>query len=303
MLRTILVPLDGSTFARHALPAARSIALRTGATVTLALVHAPEAAHLSAESVRGSHSMDASTEAEQRRLEMNSLTARCCELVAVDVDAGCNLLDGPTVPALIEHAQSLPADLIVMTTHGRGAFSRAWLGSVVDGIVRHCPVPTLLVRPRQAAERMPPSIDQAWDVRRVLVPLDGSELAEQILDPATALAGTFGAELLLLRVVVPLPTADTVEPQSASMPPTYAAEQSYIDAIAQKLRAQGLVVRVRVEPAQQVARTILDLAKQECCDVIALATHGRGGLARLVIGSVADKIVRGAELPVLLLRP
>lgn len=303
-LRTILVPLDGSAFARHALPVARSIAVRTGASLILSHVHIRNADRVTGELPLGGFRItDAAADDEQRRYEMDELTACCRELVAGDLAVSCDLLDGPVVPALIEQVAFSAVDLVVMTTHGRGAFARAWLGSVVDAFVRHNPVPTLLVRPQHGTENEQPDAEQLWLVRRMLIPLDGSALAEQILEPAIMLARTLGAEVLLLRVAAPVPmVAETIAREQEALQPGVAAVQLYLDNIARNVRERGLVAAARVEVAHEAARTILDVAREHC-DLIALATQGRGGLARVLMGSVADKIIRGANTPVLLLRP
>lgn len=136
--------------------------------------------------------------------------------------------------------------------------------------------------------------------KRILIPLDGSEFAEAALPHACALAACTGAELVLLRVAVQ-PLYGSVSPDSSPSirADTEAEASAYLDRVAGELRAAGF--RVTAETCTgPVAETILDYAAGIRADLIVMSTHGRSGLARWFIGSVADKIVRGARLPVLL---
>lgn len=142
--------------------------------------------------------------------------------------------------------------------------------------------------------------------KKILVPLDGSELAEQALPQVSQLAGCTGAEVVLLRVpsepvydyLVPDPDI-AVEMRSD----IETAAQVYLDEIAAELRAMDLKVSTLVVWGAPVQDTILEVARQLHADLIVMSTHGRSGLARLVIGSVADDVVRRAPVPVLLVRP
>jgi len=141
---------------------------------------------------------------------------------------------------------------------------------------------------------------------RILVPLDGSELAEQILPQVTSLASSTGAEVVLLRVP-DLPVNDylmTAPGWSARLREQADDEtREYLMSLGKKLRAQGLRVQTQIVYEGTVYSAILNTAREFDVDLIAMSTHGRSGLARLVMGSVADDVVRHAELPVLLVRP
>jgi nucleotide-binding universal stress UspA family protein len=222
-------------------------------------------------------------------------------------------MKGEVADCIREQAAESGADLVVMTTHGRGPLARFWLGSVADELVRRSPVPLLLVRPRETA----PDPGQEPDLGRVLLPLDGSTLAEQIIEPAVALGGLAGAEYTLLRVVRPAvwvhavlesPDArreaqsllDRVEDLRRQV---LKEAEDYLTGVAQRLRARGLRVQTRVAVDEHPAGAILHEAAAGGAGLIALATHGRRGLSRLLLGSVADKVVRGAPVPVLVHRP
>jgi nucleotide-binding universal stress UspA family protein len=199
------------------------------------------------------------------------------------------------------------ADLVVMTTHGRGPLSRAWLGSVADQLVRSLAVPILLVRPRETASELrgEPAL------RHILIPLDGSALAEQMVRPAVALGTVMQADYTLFQVVphVRLPGFDPTgsELSETTEPPLLGQHRReaeyYLDQIADGLRAQGRRVQTRVVVHPHAAAAILEEVQARGIDLLALATHGRGGLPRLLLGSVADKVLQGAAIPVLLYRP
>jgi nucleotide-binding universal stress UspA family protein len=200
-----------------------------------------------------------------------------------------------------------------MTTHGRGAMARFWLGSVADEMVRHLPIPILLVRPGEG--------EPMWAhdpvLKHILLPLDGTPLAEQMLEPAVALGGLMAADYTLLRAVKPaLPLANP--PEGASFGDSVAKlltrieiaheqlcreARAYLNRVAERLRARGLNVHTRVMVEDPPGRAIIEASHPAEIDLIALATHGRRGLSRLVLGSVADKVIRGASVPILVQHP
>jgi len=295
MYRSLMVPLDGSPFAEHALPFAASIARRAGATLHIVQAHVPVASPYSGSELAADINLDA-TIREQEAAYLDGVVKRLTESVPIPVSRA--LVDGLVADALHEQALTTAADLVVIATHGRGPFSRFWLGSVADALVRRLPMPVQLVRPREEA----PDLGAEVPVRRILIPLDGSDLAEQILRPATELGSLTQAEYTLLRVVEPF-----LPPPHQLPGPLFdqlAREaQTYLDGVAGSLREQSLRVETRVVINRFAAAAILEEARVHDSDLIALGTHGRGGLARVLLGSVADKVVRGATTPVLVHRP
>ena len=220
--------------------------------------------------------------------------------------------EGEVRDVIRAQAECIHADLVVMTTHGRGPLGRFWLGSVADELVRTLPMPVLLVRPREGV----PDLEREADVKRILIPLDGSALAEQVLEPAAELGALTDAEFTLVRVVRPVvigayalgagglgQLAVGMEQLEAEHKRRCEQAENYLEEIAARLRARKLTVRTHVATEEQPAVGILQEAQKADADLIALATHGRRGLSRLFLGSVADKVVRGGRLPVLLLRP
>jgi nucleotide-binding universal stress UspA family protein len=300
--RTILVPLDGSPLAEQALPLARRIAERAGSKLRLALVHQIPAPPL--DSATGK--LFTSIELATRKAERTYLRSLQAKLRQEGVRlASAVTLSGPVGPALEQYVRELGIDLVVMATHGRGGVRRAWLGSVADHMVRHLQVPVLLVRP---AENGAAPV-QAAGANQILVPLDGSPLAQDVLGAAADLARLWGLELTLLRVVHPVVLFSD---EMLGWPAPYDAEltaslrsqaEDDIRDTAERLRREGLRVSGVAVVGWGAADAILAAAKPEHVAAIAIATHGRGGLRRLALGSVADKLIRAADVPVLVYRP
>lgn len=299
MYRSIMVPLDGSAFGEYALPFALSIARRAGATVELAHVCPP--AHADAPIA-----IDAPNDPGQAR------TTAYLKQLATTLSKRWNVaitsvvLEGPAAEMLSKHATISGADLVVMTTHGRGPLTRFWLGSVADRLVRELPAPVLLVRPHEMALDFLNDVPEQF-FQHMLIPLDGSALAETVVEPAVALGKLMHARYTLLQAIeVPMlgyaPAAYATGLDERIINEWQAEAQSYLDQIAKRMRAQGLHVQTSVLVAQP-AIAILNYAREQSVDLIAMATHGRGNLARMLMGSVADKVVRGAGTTVLLQRP
>jgi nucleotide-binding universal stress UspA family protein len=298
MYRSLLVPLDGSAFAEHALPLALGLARRAGAALNVVSVHVPLVS-LGADSIAPGTCEAEARVLEQERAYLDGIVQRVRSLAPVPVTS--SLVEGPLVAELLSgQAAVTKADLVVMTTHGRGPLSRLWLGRVADEMVRRATTPVLLVRPHEKG------VDLAAEpgLRHVLIPLDGSALAEQVLAPARALGSLTQAEFTLLRVYGP---AIDVDPLS------YAAQagvegaveqlrvraQDYLQRLAEGFKGQGCKVQTHAVLGQHPATAILDAAQGLAVSLIALETHGRRGLPRLLLGSVADKVIRGASVPVL----
>ena len=179
MYRSILVPLDGSTFGEQALPLALSIARRAGASLQVVHVHVPLMPY--DESLLTIDPRLNEQARESERAYLDAVVERLSRIAPVPVTSA--LLEGPVAEALYEHTVTAGTNLVVLTTHGRGPLARFWLGSVADELVRRLPMPILLVRPQETV----PDLAGEPVLQRMLIPLDGSEFAEQILEPAMAL--------------------------------------------------------------------------------------------------------------------
>src|SRR5581483_2013856 len=287
---TILVPLDGSALADRALPYAATLARSSHAR--LALVRAALAHTLPG--VDPSEAQVAVVERAERELEATAERLR-----AEGLTVETHVYYDEAARAIVDAAEHAAADLVVMSTHGRGGLGRWVYGSVADRVLRRVAVPVLLVP--AAAEPL-----RTTDAPlRILVPLDGSALAEEVLGDVRALAAARGVEVLLLRVVEPLAPieADVAGNLLAQEGATEFAEaQSYLENIDARLRNGGLLVSTRVVVGE-AAPTIAATAAEYRADLIAMATHGRGGLPRLVLGSVAAGVLHRTRMPLRLVRP
>ena len=205
---------------------------------------------------------------------------------------------------LATYIRELAPDLVVMTTHGRGGIRRAWLGSVTDQLIRSAEIPVLVVRPGEEGAAEPSA-----QISEILVPLDGSPLAEAALESAMELARLWDAEISLVQVVRPV---ILVSGAPLSFPSGYSDQinairldsaQDYITDVAERVRESGLRCTGVAVIGVAVPETLIDLATPERVSLLAVATHGRGGPKRMVLGSVADKLVRAAKVSVLVVRP
>jgi nucleotide-binding universal stress UspA family protein len=302
MFRRILVPVDGSTFAEHALPYAVRIARDSGAELELALVHVsymPVTADVTLrESIRDWEGQHRQREAEY----LNGLAERLAAESRLTVRPA--LLDGDIAPALEQTVRDRGIDLVVMTTHGRAGMERAWLGSVADALIRDVDPPVLLIRPPDDAAA--PRAQYAEPLSHVLVALDGSERSERALPPAAALARADGAKVTLVRVIAP-PKAMTSPfiPHAAQITRDELREReesshAYLREKERGLAPLGLDIETRVLVDYHPAHALLRYADAHAADLVALGVHGRGPIGRLVLGSVSDKVVRAARAPVLI---
>jgi len=300
MSNPILVPLDGSELAEEALPMATALAMRWHEPLHLLLVHQSPSIFVAPEA--GPSSLLALDEEVRRNLQryLTSIAERVAVQSGVTVVPV--LLDGPVVPALADYATSHVARMVVMTTHGRSGVSRMFLGSVADRLIRQICCPAILATPGAAARAR--RIDER---HRVVVPLDGSRLAESIIDKVLAVYSPRDVVLELLSVV-PIPalggaplTPGTWRPEAVEA--GVAAADDYLRTVAARLRELDVVVETGVVVDEQVARAAVRYAEDRHADMIAVATRGLAGIERAVIGSVADKVVRSAGVPVLAWNP
>lgn len=304
MYQRILVPLDGSDASERAIPLARILAVRHGAELHLV--------HVLSDSPDYAHRMPQDDLDWQSRAREQALAY--LEGVAEELRGGGapevsgSVLGGTVADALEEYRDEHDLDLVVMTTHGEGGFRRWWLGSVADRLLRRTPVPLLLLRPW----------DETGDLLRgrerfehLVVPLDGSTDAEAALDHAVPFAEAFRARVSLVRAVPPgfdfgrFRGEPVVSVASGLVEEARDEARTYLEEVAEEVRDRlgddAPVVDVAVLEGAP-AEAILDFRRESGADLLAVATHGRGGFARVVLGSVADKVVRGSVVPVLVAR-
>lgn len=299
----ILAPVDGSRFSEAALPLVATVARALNADIHLARVHeVVVAAPMSELSIVPA--MDPRIDADLRKTHSQEL-ARTAAVVrtASGRPVHATLLDGPVSVALREHADAVGASLVVMATHGRGGVRRTLFGSVATDLVCSGGHPVLLIRPHDGTP--PPAPVR---LERVLIPLDGSPLSEAAIAPALWLLGNRGT-VTLMRVVSPVTVnmAPTIVPLTVGDPHLLDAEareaHAAVERIASMLRVRGLTVHVVVVAHPSPSTAITDALNADPPDFVSMATHGRGGVARMLMGSVADTVLRHVNVPVLLLRP
>jgi len=310
MYRSILVPLDGSVFAEHALPLALSIARRAEAALQVIYVHPPLAVVYPMNTPVVDDVFQCAIKTQQRAY-LDNVVQRLAGVTSVPVSALA--LEGPVAGTICKYAFDQGTSLVVMTTHARGPAKRLWLGSVANELIQELPMPLLLVRPAEGK----PALAPEQVLRHILLPLDGSALAEQIIEPAVALGSLMDADYTLQRVVAPLLSPvlraegaaigsisrELLEQAQRTELDLHKDAQAYLERVAQRLRNRSLHVHTHVAIESQPALAILEAARTPAIDMVALETHGRRGLSRLFLGSVADKVVRGTSLPILVQRP
>jgi nucleotide-binding universal stress UspA family protein len=278
MFERILVPLDGSETAEAAL-------------AYVALLPSERLRLLAVESDRSDLSA-VCTAARDCRSYLEAVAAPLREQ-GRDVDT----LVAFGNPAEQILALAATADLVVMGSHGHGGVKRFVLGSIADEVARHAPVPVLVVRGGSAP---PPAVQ----LTRIVVPLDGSELAEQAMPVAASLAADLGVPVHLMRVLDVDALRATVQAgihAAAAYMRSHGEIQhhaeEYLAEQTQQLRNRDLALTTEVLTGSP-AVTLLDAIRP--VDLVVMTTHGRGGVRRWLLGSVADKLVRAAAAPVLL---
>lgn len=219
------------------------------------------------------------------------------------------LTSGEPADEVIVRAAAHGTDLVVMGTHGRTGLSRAILGSVTEKVIRQAPRPVLAIRHPNGLIQTPwgatlgrtRQAPEEFRFQKLLVPLDGSVLAEGILPQAKDLTRHLKAELTLLTVAMVAPPFLMGTNPAMLEKEAISYSSSYVEAKRHELEAEGVPVQAAVRYGH-AALQILDYAESQEIDLIAMATHGRSGLDRWLLGSVAEKVLRGSDIPLLLYR-
>jgi nucleotide-binding universal stress UspA family protein len=303
MYRSIIIPLDGSPLAERALPIAAGLAESSGALLHVVVVHK----WLSSWTPTNPFTMDLDTIEARARGEKVQYAEGIAEALtrSRQIRTRPVVLDGFAADQISRYARTARADLVVMTTHGRGGFNRYWFGSVADRLIRRLATPILLCRAAPGAFRVP-----ELPFTHMLVALDGSVRSETALRAAEELSAVAGpARLELLMVLEPphvfAATAGLDAPDLHVGTPEALRRHSeaYLRALAEQVKARGGDATVTVIEGSQSAEGVLGAAETGKADLIALATRGRGGAGRLVMGSVADKVLRAGTVPILITHP
>lgn len=299
-IRHILCPLDFSRFSRHALEQAVALAREFGAEIAALHVHAgaPVAEVVTAgPATLGDRSAPVAPQAVSLMRELREVAD---EVEAAGVTVQTLLADGDPVAAIVEHAAAWRADLIVMGTHGRTGFERLLLGSVAEKVLRKAPCPVLTVPPRVSAAA------RGLTFGRILCAIDFSPASLRALEYAASLAGYQGPGVTVLNVVELLAEEHGLREDVALETPDFRAELTR--AAARRLDdAIPVAVRRRCPIRQMVTlgkawKEILDVAAEDCSELIVLGVQGRTTADLLLFGSTTQHIVRQATCPVLTIR-
>lgn len=301
MFERILVPLDGSPRAELILPQLARILRREDSEVLLLrILDIPERiGRVSLADVRRK-------EREEAQKYLHDLVLRFEEK---GIKVNGRVAEGWPADVILETARTEGVTLIAMTTHGRSGFLRWALGSVAEKVARASDVPLLLVRSfrRSPQGDLEPMASEELPFRRILVPVDGSATSSSVIGPAEKFAQLYGSDVLVLHVLPAyVPPGAILPGMEAAFPltrpePVASDEDPITKKAADRFGHAGLKadrLTVEGEPASE----ILDLAANRGADLIALATHGRSGLSRWALGSVAERVLRSSELPLLLVR-
>jgi nucleotide-binding universal stress UspA family protein len=318
MLKRILVPLDGSPLAERALPYARTLAQAAGARIWL--LRAVPSADLAG--VKPHETQEREFWEAEGYLRDQSV---CLPAGSVEFAT----FGGGAAEGIVSECRSRQVDLVVMATHGRSGLGRWVFGSVAAGVLARAPAPVLLVRAWQAEQGLALPVVGP----RVLVPLDGSAFAEDALPVARDLAGTLGGTLTLLQCIheahsMVVPGHETVAgavndpltymgayvgPREVQQVVSYNTQEleaergaalDYLKGVQEEIAEAQATLPVQLEVRVGApAHEIIAASRELGANLVVMATHGRTGPARLLLGSVADRVLREGSVPVLLVRP
>lgn len=299
MFTKILVPTDFSEYSQRALQYAAALAKISGGSIEC--VHVIDMTFLSPYGPSGVYSS-----ATDLKGTMKSLRARSQKELEFFVrkehvqgfDVKGHLLEGIAGDEIVKLAGEIHADLIVIPTHGRSGLDKMVFGSTYERVLRTATIPVLALKPEG------PSIgkDGTLSLKRVLCPIDFSSFSESSLPMARTLAKHFGATLVLAHIVdtrfdYPEWAAEVAVNNS---PALLKAAKEHVDRVAAGMPD----VKTEVHVSNGVpARTLVELTASGKADLVIMPTHGRKGIAHLLLGSVTERVTRGAHCPVLTIRP
>ena len=303
MYDRILVPLDGSPLSEQVLPYVRQLGLGLSTPVTLITVVTPPPPSVGRD-LNPSRHYHETVEHQTEHAAMN-LDAVAADLRARGLSVTSSVPCGVPWDAIVEEAQQTLNTLIAMSSHGRSGVARWWLGSVADRVLHLTTQPLLLASSRSAAGAV--HLDR---FNRVVVPVDGSPLAEEILPHVTCIGKGLGLAVDLVTVI---PTGEHLE--LPGVPHIHASAFSESELRQAREEASEYLAGLKKDLLQQgvspvethllhghPASSIIDLAGETPDRLVAMTTHGRSGVGRWVLGSVADRVVRYSGDPVLVVR-
>jgi nucleotide-binding universal stress UspA family protein len=296
MYEKILVPLDGSELAELALPYAEELAGRLGSEVNLlAVSKSAETESYHEHLIYVERMVEPTKRGAQRYLEKPYGRAIKVESV---------VLVGHPAEEIEDYADKADIDLIVMATHGRSGIRRWALGSVADKVVRATKRPVALIRAKGAR----PDVRERGILNKALILLDGSKEAESVIPYIEELASKLKTEVALLQVVARVYHVYTAGEGAAQIPysekemePLKASAKDYLDKVVNELEGRGITTKSEVRVGDAAEESV-KFADEINADVVAMTTHGRSGISRWALGSVASKVIHAGNTPLLLVR-
>ena len=286
MIQKILVPLDGSSAAEIVLPCAEEIATKSASSIILIM-----ATGLNRQDLEPLYS--SYLEQIRKKLQARLVSHRASQATKLV----CRVLKGAPADEILSYADEVNADLIVMASRGSTRHGPWLLGSIATRITMACPKPVLVIK--KPANKV--AVEQGQIFKKILVPLDGSICGEAALPVAEALARTMSSELILINAVEPIETWVDYGAVYAGMPAPEderAIPIAYLESLRDRLIGKGLTVKVVVQDGAP-ADVIVNYARTEDIDTIAISTHGESGITRWFFGSVTEKVLHHGESAVL----
>jgi nucleotide-binding universal stress UspA family protein len=296
--RSILVPLDGSAQSEAVLPYAIAVAVATSDRIRLLAVIESEQVN----PIRRRLGQDSEVRSRLEGQASSYLTEVASRTGMREIETSTKVAEGTPATEILRESQDEDIAMVAMATHGRGGLQRWALGSVADKVMRMTEVPTLLIHPPEPHANPAPVA-----LNRLLVPLDGSPLAESAIEPAARLANAAGATLIFLRVEPWLSTNSAFASEGVYTPDLsefeseqQTAAKNYLDSLRDRL-PEGVACETVVR--RGFPNPVLeDYVAANPVDLVIMSTHGRSGIARAIVGSKADNLVRFGA-PTLLIRP
>jgi nucleotide-binding universal stress UspA family protein len=284
-LHEILIPLDGSAEAESVLPYLIDVARKFNSRVHVLGV-----------------GIGRKTRRVNRLIE-DYINRTANKLHSDNIKAELVIRYGAAADKILDFTAEQEIDLIIMATHGRSGITRWWMGSVAEKVISEATAPVLLVRSQRP--RKTGTSDKLNLPHKILAPLDGSDIGESALPYAEAIASSSRGSINLLQVISP---PGTVEANLLGGPDwrkfvkaMHDAGEDYLKGIAERLNSKNIKVTYEIATGDP-ADKIVEYATNIRASMVAMSTHGRTGITRWVLGSVADKVLHGARIPILLVR-
>lgn len=279
-IETIVCPTDLSDASLEAVPLATRMARLHGADLHLLHIHLLHSITASEEDIPFPGEAEAREELESSAGDIK------WNRVVHEIRRGIN-----AAPTILEYADEHDADLIVMGSHGRRGFRRLLLGSVTEEVVRLAPCPILVVRNR-------PDEPAPRDVDRIIVPVDFSVSTSRVIETARELASALDVPMELLHAVEPIPYTQMSYPIAVDHEDFKAHAEKRLNAFADEVElSRGVTPRVVIGMADQV---IIETAERFAAPLVVMSSHGHSGLARVLLGSTAERLLRHAPCPVMI---